>query len=39
VTASNKQPSLAHTPADTGMAFVPVQHLSPAHAITLSKIE
>jgi len=39
VTASDKQPFLAHTPADTGMAFARVQHPAPSHSIALAKIE
>jgi len=39
VTASDKQPFLARTPADIGMAFVPVQHPAPSHTIALAEIE
>jgi hypothetical protein len=39
VTASDKQFFLAHTPADIGMAFVPMQHLAPSHTIALAEIE
>ena len=28
---------LVHTPADTGMVFVPVQHLAPSHPIALTE--
>ena len=29
---------LVHTPADTGMAFVPVQHLAPSHPSAVVEI-
>jgi hypothetical protein len=39
VSASDKQHFLARTPADTGMAFFPVQHLAPSHPLALAEIE